>query len=139
MNRIWTIALAALAVIAAQPAQADGWGWHRPWGGGWGWHEPDWGGGWGWHRPYYWGGPSVVFAYPPPVAYAPPPVAYAPPPAAYATQPPPLQATPASPPYTDSSGRYCREYQSTVMVGGQPQQSYGTACRQPDGTWRVVN
>ncbi len=40
---------------------------------------------------------------------------------------------------TDSTGNYCREYQQTITVGGQTQQAYGTACRQPDGTWKVVN
>jgi surface antigen len=39
---------------------------------------------------------------------------------------------------TDNSGRYCREYQTTVTVNGQQQQAYGTACRQPDGSWQVV-
>ncbi len=39
--------------------------------------------------------------------------------------------------YQTNSGRYCREYQSTVIVGGEEQQSYGTACRQPDGDWEV--
>jgi surface antigen len=37
-----------------------------------------------------------------------------------------------------STGEYCREFQQTVTVGGQNQQAYGTACRQPDGSWRVV-
>jgi surface antigen len=37
-----------------------------------------------------------------------------------------------------STGEYCREFQQTVTVGGQDQQAYGTACRQPDGSWRVV-
>ncbi len=37
-----------------------------------------------------------------------------------------------------SSGQYCREYQQTVTVGGRTQQAYGTACRQPDGQWKVV-
>ncbi len=36
------------------------------------------------------------------------------------------------------SGQYCREYQQTITVGGQTKQAYGTACRQPDGQWRVV-
>ena len=40
--------------------------------------------------------------------------------------------------YQSSSGQYCREYQQTVWVGGQEQQAYGTACRQPDGTWKIV-
>lgn len=38
-----------------------------------------------------------------------------------------------------SSGRYCREYQQTIVVGGQEQQGYGTACQQPDGSWEIVN
>lgn len=38
----------------------------------------------------------------------------------------------------DQSGSYCREYQSTVNIGGQSQQAYGTACRQPDGSWKVA-
>jgi surface antigen len=37
-----------------------------------------------------------------------------------------------------STGEYCREFQQTVQVGGQSQQAYGTACRQADGSWRVV-
>lgn len=38
-----------------------------------------------------------------------------------------------------SSGRYCREYQQTVKVGGQNQSAYGTACQQPDGSWEIVD
>jgi surface antigen len=40
---------------------------------------------------------------------------------------------------TDQAGAYCREYQQTIVVGGQTQQAYGTACRQPDGTWKIVS
>ena len=36
------------------------------------------------------------------------------------------------------AGEYCREYQQTIVVGGRSQQAYGTACRQPDGQWRVI-
>ena len=39
---------------------------------------------------------------------------------------------------TDSAGNYCREFQSTVTVAGKTDQAYGTACRQPDGSWKVV-
>ena len=39
---------------------------------------------------------------------------------------------------TASSGEYCREFQQTVTIGGRTQQTFGTACRQGDGTWRVV-
>ncbi len=34
---------------------------------------------------------------------------------------------------------YCREYTQTATVAGKPQQVYGTACRQPDGTWKMVD
>jgi surface antigen len=33
---------------------------------------------------------------------------------------------------------YCREFQSQVIVGGQRQDAHGTACREPDGSWRIV-
>jgi hypothetical protein len=70
--------------------------------------------------------------YPPP-AYYPPPVYYPPP--AYAYPAPPAVATrPAAP----ASG-YCREYQSTTTIDGRPQPVYGTACLQPDGSWRIIS
>jgi surface antigen len=34
---------------------------------------------------------------------------------------------------------YCREYQQTITVGGRTQRAYGTACRQPDGSWKIVS
>lgn len=33
----------------------------------------------------------------------------------------------------------CREYTTNAMIGGKSQQIYGRACRQTDGSWRVVN
>ena len=33
---------------------------------------------------------------------------------------------------------YCREYQETILVGGKQQNAYGTACRQLDGSWKIV-
>lgn len=41
--------------------------------------------------------------------------------------------------YQTANGRYCREYQQTITVGGRTEQGQGTACRQPDGTWQIVN
>jgi len=38
-----------------------------------------------------------------------------------------------------SDGQYCREFQQTVTIGGRSEQGYGTACQQPDGSWRIVN
>ncbi len=37
------------------------------------------------------------------------------------------------------SGAYCREFQQRVTIGGKTESAYGTACRQPDGTWKVVS
>src|SRR5512132_976912 len=41
--------------------------------------------------------------------------------------------------YQASNGQYCREYEQSVTIGGKPQKSYGTACRQPDGSWQIVS
>lgn len=79
---------------------------------------------------YYYPPPAVVYAPPPPVVYAQPPAAYAQPPAQ-----PGVAANPASAP----NGQTCREYQSTAMVDGVQQPTHGTACLQPDGSWRIVN
>ena len=40
--------------------------------------------------------------------------------------------------YEPEPGRYCREFQQEVVIGGQVQDAYGTACRQPDGSWEIV-
>jgi surface antigen len=40
--------------------------------------------------------------------------------------------------YEPEPGRYCREFQQQVVVGGKVQDAYGTACRQPDGSWEIV-
>ncbi|KZD10314.1 RT0821/Lpp0805 family surface protein [Oceanibaculum pacificum] len=39
---------------------------------------------------------------------------------------------------TANDGAYCREFQQTVNIGGQTERAYGTACRQPDGSWKMV-
>ncbi len=41
--------------------------------------------------------------------------------------------------YQTSTGQYCREYTQTINIGGERHQSYGTACREPDGSWRIVS
>ena len=48
-------------------------------------------------------------------------------------------------PQTGNSGRvvitkqegYCREYQQIIVIGGREHEGYGTACRQPDGSWKI--
>ena len=34
---------------------------------------------------------------------------------------------------------YCREYNKTVSINGRAERAYGTACRQHDGSWEIVN
>lgn len=41
--------------------------------------------------------------------------------------------------YQADNGQYCREYSQTINVGGQSERAYGTACRNSDGSWKVVN
>jgi surface antigen len=33
----------------------------------------------------------------------------------------------------------CREFQQTIYIDGQAHEGVGTACRQPDGTWKIQN
>jgi hypothetical protein len=96
------------------------------------------------HGPYRGHGYRTGFVYvaPPPVYYAPPPrVVYVNPPPAYYAPPPVVyqapQTLPGGPLASDQS-QQCREYQSTAVVNGQRVPSYGTACLQPDGSWRIV-
>jgi len=37
-----------------------------------------------------------------------------------------------------SGNQNCREFTTTANIGGKREQIFGTACRQSDGSWRVV-
>jgi surface antigen len=39
--------------------------------------------------------------------------------------------------FTGSGGQPCREFITTIIIGDQEEQGYGTACRQPDGSWQL--
>ncbi len=39
--------------------------------------------------------------------------------------------------YQLANGSYCREYREEITVGNEKHQAYGTACRQPDGSWKI--
>ena len=112
-----------------------------------------WGGYWG--PGPYWGNPPPYAYYPPPGYYPPAPyparAAY-PPPAASAYTPgtpaaPAATAVPGAahgtpritytskPAFTNSAGQTCREYKAN----DSGRDVFGTACRQTDGQWRVVN
>jgi hypothetical protein len=85
--------------------------------------------------PYYYAPPPrAVYVYPRTVPVAPPPVVYFPVPRG-----PAVGANASSPVYQTPEGQYCREYQGMLNIGGQQQPSYGTACLQPDGSWRLMN
>lgn len=34
--------------------------------------------------------------------------------------------------------KYCREFQQTITVDGREEDGFGTACQEPDGSWRLV-
>jgi surface antigen len=39
--------------------------------------------------------------------------------------------------FTGGSGQPCREFITTIIIGDQEEQGYGTACRQTDGSWQL--
>lgn len=104
----------------------------------------------------YQGGYGGGYYAPPPVAYRRPPPAYAPAPVyverhTYQYVPVPVyreRKVRRWRDYDDDYGyggvgyaqprQHCREYQSSVSVGGWQQPGYGTACLQPDGSWQIV-
>ena len=45
----------------------------------------------------------------------------------------------AKPAYQNTDGRYCREFTQTVTISGKREEAYGTACRQADGTWKIIS
>ena len=41
--------------------------------------------------------------------------------------------------YASTGGENCREYESTIYVDGREETATGTACRQPDGSWKITS
>lgn len=41
--------------------------------------------------------------------------------------------------YEDSSGKDCREFETSIYVDGEQEKGTGTACRQPDGSWQIAS
>lgn len=39
----------------------------------------------------------------------------------------------------ETQNGYCREFTQVITVAGKTQSGYGTACRQPDGSWKIIN
>ncbi len=40
--------------------------------------------------------------------------------------------------FTAQNGSLCREYSQTINVGGRQERAFGTACQQPDGSWKII-
>lgn len=40
---------------------------------------------------------------------------------------------------TYNGNQYCREYRTIVDIGGKKREAFGTACRKPDGSWKMVS
>jgi len=40
--------------------------------------------------------------------------------------------------FETSEGLRCREFTQTIAVGGEEEDTVGTACKQPDGSWQIV-
>lgn len=40
--------------------------------------------------------------------------------------------------YQKADGQYCREFEQTVYVDGQEKVATGRACRESDGSWKIV-
>ncbi|MHC4104153.1 MAG: RT0821/Lpp0805 family surface protein [Planctomycetota bacterium] len=40
--------------------------------------------------------------------------------------------------FQTASGQYCREFQQTITIAGEEHKGFGTACRQPDSSWKIV-
>jgi surface antigen len=38
-----------------------------------------------------------------------------------------------------SGGGLCRKFKEAIFIDGQAQTAYGTACQQPDGSWKIRN
>jgi len=40
--------------------------------------------------------------------------------------------------YQSATGANCREFESSILVDGREEKAFGRACRQADGTWKIV-
>lgn len=40
---------------------------------------------------------------------------------------------------THRHNRYCREYRTTVIIGGRRETAFGRACQMPDGQWKIMH
>jgi hypothetical protein len=84
-----------------------------------------------------WGGYYYPPAYPY-YPYSPYPYASPYPYGSYYYPPASQPAAPAQPGTGGPSTANCRDYTTTETIDGRPQTVTGSACQQPDGSWRIV-
>jgi surface antigen len=41
--------------------------------------------------------------------------------------------------FQNGNQAYCREFTQVIFIGNVKQEGFGTACRAPDGTWKIIN
>ena len=41
--------------------------------------------------------------------------------------------------FQKADGRYCRDFEQTVVVNGEEEAATGRACRESDGSWKIVS
>jgi surface antigen len=85
--------------------------------------------------------PPAVYATAPAYTYPTGPVyfqtTYVPNYVAPPTPPPEAYFATAAPYYDEDASGYCREFTQDVRVDDHVEESYGTACLQPDGSWHI--
>lgn len=41
--------------------------------------------------------------------------------------------------FKTNSGQFCREFTQSIVISNEREEAFGTACRQADGSWKIVN
>lgn len=142
-RRLLTACIVGLSLAGLSATAAEARGRHH---GGWGHGHHHGHRGFGFAPTFVFGAPrerEYVREYVPAPApvYQPVPVYY---PAAPVYQQPvaapaPVYQQPVSAGSVEFDQSYCREYENTAKIDGKIVKTYGTACRQADGTWKLVN
>ncbi len=50
-----------------------------------------------------------------------------------------VSVTPTRTYISETTGQNCREYNTTVTIGGKEERAFGKACRRSDGSWEIVS
>ncbi len=140
-RRLFTACIIGLSIAGVSATAAEARGWHH---GGWGHHHHHRGFGFGFAPTFVFGNtereyvreyvPAPAPVYQPVPVYYPAPVYQQP-----AAAPAPVYQQPVSADSVEFDQSYCREYENTAKIDGKIVKTYGTACRQADGTWKLVN